>query len=93
MSLWSTILCRQGLARRNLQSQFRRPIYWLHSTVVPLRERDGKVAQFIAICTDITARKQLEHDFEASPPFCRASPTSMGEGVYTMRRRRSVHLS
>jgi two-component system sensor histidine kinase/response regulator len=82
--LWSTILSgkvwRGELCNRNSGGQ----LYWLHSTVVPLIERDGTVAQFIAICTDITARKHLEHDLEESRAFLQSVSNSMGEGVYTL---------
>jgi two-component system sensor histidine kinase/response regulator len=81
--LWSTILSgkvwRGELCNRNSGGE----LYWLQSTVVPLIERDGTVAQFIAICTDITARKQLEHDLVASRAFLQGVADSMGEGVYT----------
>ena len=82
--MWSTILSgkvwRGELCNRNSAGQ----LYWLHSTVVPVIERDGAVAQFIAICTDITARKRLEHDLEASRGFLQSVTHSMGEGVYTL---------
>ena len=84
LQLWSTILSgkvwRGEFCNRNATGQ----LYWLHSTVVPLIARDGTVAQFIAICTDITARKQLEHDLEASRAFLQSISNSMGEGVYTL---------
>jgi PAS domain S-box-containing protein len=82
--MWSTILSgkvwRGELCNRSSAGQ----LYWLHSTVVPVIERDGTVAQFIAICTDITARKRLEHDLEASRGFLQSVTHSMGEGVYTL---------
>jgi diguanylate cyclase (GGDEF)-like protein/PAS domain S-box-containing protein len=34
--------------------------YWVHSTIVPLRNADGRISHYIAARTDITARKQLE---------------------------------
>ena len=59
-------------------------IYWLDSTVVPLRDRDGNIGQFIAICTDITARKSLEQEMAGSRAFFQSVTDSMGEGVYTL---------
>lgn len=35
-------------------------LYWVHSTVVPLVDKKGKVSQFIAIRADITSRKKTE---------------------------------
>jgi len=82
--LWSTILAgrvwRGEICNRNASGG----LYWQDSTVVPLIGRDGTIAQFIAICTDITARKQLEHDLEASRAFLQSVANSMGEGVYTL---------
>jgi PAS domain S-box-containing protein len=82
--MWATIQAGKvwhgEICNRNSAGTF----YWLHSTVVPLLDRDGRAAQFIAICTDITARKRLEHDLESSRAFLQSVTDSMGEGVYTL---------
>ena len=62
-------------------------LYWLDSTVVPLKDLQGEVVQFIAICTDITARKRLEQELEDSRAFLQSVTNSMGEGVYTIDAR------
>jgi PAS domain S-box-containing protein len=59
-------------------------LYWLAATLVPLKDRDGKLKEFIAICTDVTARKRLEQDLEQSRAFLQSVTDSMGEGVYTL---------
>ena len=51
---------------------------------MPLKDREGEVVQFIAICTDITARKRLEQELEDSRAFLQSVTNSMGEGVYTI---------
>ena len=51
---------------------------------MPLTDRQGGSQQFIAICTDITARKRLEKDLEGSRAFLQSVTDSMGEGVYTI---------
>lgn len=35
-------------------------LYWVDTTVVPFKEPDGRIGQFVAIRTDITARKHAE---------------------------------
>ena len=82
--LWATIragaVWRGEICNRNAAGQF----YWLDSTVVPLTDRQGGLQRFIAICTDITARKRLEEDLESSRAFLQSVTDSMGEGVYTI---------
>ena len=83
-TLWATIrrgeVWRGEVCNRNRAGE----LYWLDSTIVPLLDAGGAVAQFIAICSDVTARKRLEDDLEASRAFLESVTNSMGEGVYTL---------
>jgi PAS domain S-box-containing protein len=36
-------------------------LYWVHSVVVPVAAPDGTTVRYLAVSTDITARKQAEH--------------------------------
>jgi len=82
--LWSTLLAGQvwhgEICNRNASGE----LYWIDATLTPLEDRDGRLQQFIAICTDVTARKRLEVDLENSRAFLQSVTDSMGEGVYTV---------
>ena len=47
-------------------------------------DRQGRFQKFIAICTEITARKRLKQELESSRAFLQSVTDSMGEGVYTL---------
>ena len=74
-AVWHGEICNRNAAGE---------LYWLASTIVPLTDRRGGLQTFIAICTDITARKRLEEDLERSRAFLQSVTDSMGEGVYTI---------
>ena len=82
--MWSHILSGKvwhgEVCNRNASGEY----YWLDSTIVPLLDQNKQPVQFIAICTDITARKRLEEDLETSRAFLQSVTDSMGEGVYTL---------
>jgi PAS domain S-box-containing protein len=82
--LWSTLLAgsvwRGEICNRNAFGE----LYWVDATLAPLTDLDGRLRQFIAICTDVTARKRLEVDLENSRAFLQSVTDSMGEGVYTI---------
>ncbi|MBS4098364.1 MAG: response regulator, partial [Sulfuricella sp.] len=40
--------------------------YWVSSTVVPLRDENGAIQQYISVRTDITQRKAMEESLQAS---------------------------
>jgi PAS domain S-box-containing protein len=88
--MWQTILqgrvWRGELRNRNKQGTY----YWVDATVVPLAGGDGRPEQFIAIRTDITARKAIESQLEEQLRFVEvlleATPTAIylkdAEGRY-----------
>lgn len=82
--LWSTLrsgkVWRGEICNRSAAGE----LYWLASTLVPLKDRDGSLKEFIAICTNVTARKRLEQDLEQSHAFLHSITELMGEGVYTI---------
>ncbi|MAU41646.1 MAG: hypothetical protein CMF31_08485 [Kordiimonas sp.] len=49
--IWQGEICNQRKDGR---------LYWVHSTIVPFVDRDGKPFQFVSVRTDITAMKENE---------------------------------
>jgi PAS domain S-box-containing protein len=85
--LWGTIgagaVWRGEICNRNAAGE----LYWINATIVPLTGRQGEIENFIAICTDITARKRLEQDLENSRAFLQSVTESIGEGLYALDER------
>ena len=79
--MWQTILqgrvWRGEIRNCNKQGGY----YWVDATVVPLAGGDGRPEQFIAIRTDITARKAVESQLEEQLRFVEvlleATPTAI----------------
>ena len=65
-ALWDTILAGHVWSGEICNRSAAGDFYWLQSTIVPLRGRDGRINQFINIATDITGAKRLEYDLRAS---------------------------
>lgn len=57
-------------------------LYWVQSTIVPLRDDTGAPAQFIAIRTDITARKMMEVAINAAEARLRHITNALPGVVY-----------
>lgn len=41
-------------------------IFWVATTIVPLRDSNGNISQYFSSQTDITARKQIEEELRAN---------------------------
>ena len=58
--MWAAITAgntwHHEICHRNKQGQ----LYWVNSTIVPLKNRTGKITRFISVEVDITAHKQKE---------------------------------
>ena len=80
-TLWQSVaqgrVWRGEVRNRNKQGGY----YWVDATIVPLMGRDGLPEQYIAIRTDITARKMVELQLEEQLRFVEvlleATPTAI----------------
>jgi two-component system sensor histidine kinase/response regulator len=64
--MWQTILSGQVWHGEICNRSKNGNLYWVQSTIVPLRDDSGMPVQFIAIRTDITARKLMEVAIKAT---------------------------
>ena len=81
-SMWSTILGGRvwhgEICSRNRAGD----LYWVNSTLVPLRDEAGRPTFFIAIRTDITERKQMESSIKAAEARLRRITNTVPGAVF-----------
>jgi PAS domain S-box-containing protein len=62
--LWSTILKGQkwegDIRNRNKYGQN----YWVHTVIIPFKDADGKIKEFVSLRYDITQKKQTEENLQ-----------------------------
>ena len=64
--LWATILRGEVWSGEICNRDASGNLYWLQTTITPLRDRSGRLSQFISISTEITAIKRLEDSLRSS---------------------------
>ena len=80
--MWGTILSGQVWHGEICNRSRSGNLYWVQSTIVPLRDDTGKPVQFIAIRTDITARKLMEVAIKATEARLRHITNAVPGVVY-----------
>jgi two-component system, sensor histidine kinase and response regulator len=73
--VWSGEICNRAKTGK---------LYWVAATIVPFMGADGKPEQFIAIRTDITARKYLEESLVSARDSAEAANRAKSEFLATM---------
>ena len=64
--LWATILRGEVWRGEICNRDAAGDLYWLQTTITPLKERSGRLSQFISISTEITPIKRLEDSLRSS---------------------------
>ena len=80
--LWRTILSGQVWTGEFCNRSASGELYWLQSAIVPLRDRDGRISQFINISTDITEAKRLELDLRSSEERLAVALSASSTGLW-----------
>ena len=56
--------------------------FWVDTTIVPLMDENGKLQRCVDMCTDITARKEMDELLEQQRAFYECISETLGEGLY-----------
>ncbi len=81
-ALWRTITSGEVWNGEMCNRAASGEIYWLQSTIVPLRDSEGRIGQFIDISTDITEAKQLELDLRSSEQRLAVALSAASTGLW-----------
>ena len=84
VDLWSTINAGRVWSGEICNRAKSGKLYWVAATIVPFMGADGKPEQFIAIRTDITARKYLEESLVSARDSAEAANRAKSEFLATM---------
>ena len=80
--MWSVILAGKVWHGEICNRSRNGNLYWVQSTIVPMRDDTGQPIQFIAIRTDITARKLMEGAIKATEARLRHITNTVPGVVY-----------
>ncbi|MCB0724815.1 MAG: PAS domain S-box protein [Ignavibacteriae bacterium] len=67
--------------------------YWEYANISPIKNDNGEVTHFVAICEDITDQKLTEDSIRRSEERYRAFITHSSEGIYRMELRKPININ
>ena len=56
--------------------------YWVDTTIVPYKDHDGRITRFVAVRTDVTARKTLEEKLRQSQERFEIAVRGSNDGIW-----------
>ncbi len=67
--------------------------YWEYANISPIKNEQGEVTHYVAICEDITDQKLTEDSIRRSEERYRAFITHSSEGIYRMELREPINTN
>ncbi|MCX6067987.1 MAG: PAS domain S-box protein, partial [Chloroflexi bacterium] len=84
--LWETLLSGKTWVGKFLNRKKDGVIYWEKASIAPMFDEAGKIAHFLAVKEDITARKIMEIDLRQSESHNRALLSAIPDMIFRIRR-------
>ncbi|MCA9263951.1 MAG: PAS domain S-box protein, partial [Planctomycetales bacterium] len=82
--LWKTIsmgrIWRGDICNRRKDGS----LYWVNTTIVPLRDSAGEITRFMSLRVDITQRKQVEQELRDSQQKLQATLSSIEDLIFVL---------
>ncbi|OYT59330.1 diguanylate cyclase [Euryarchaeota archaeon ex4484_178] len=80
--MWNTILSGQVWHGELINRRKDGTLYWEEMTIVPVKDEEGKIVNFVAVKHDVTDRKKLEEELKKREEFYRSIFDSSLDGIY-----------
>jgi len=80
--MWNTILSGKVWHGELINKRKDGSLYWEEMTIVPVKDEDGNIVNFVAVKHDITDRKKLEDELKKREKFYRSIFDSSLDGIF-----------
>ncbi len=81
-NMWNTILQGKVWHGELINKRKDGSFYWEEMTIVPIKDRQGKIVNFVAVKHDVTDRKKLEEELKKREEFYRSIFDSSLDGIF-----------